>query len=666
MSEETKTLPTGPKGKGAAEPPRTCDPAAMEVLNRCRECGIETAFERYQQQTPQCAFGLSGLCCRICIQGPCRINPKKPGEQRGICGATDYTIVARNIARMVAGGSSCHSDHGRHQALVLKHVAEGKTGDYTIADPAKLRRVAKAIGLKTEGKADGELAKEVAIAALEDFGRYTDDPCTFLWSYITEGRKAKFTHCNIAPSSIDRAVVENLHQTAMGMDADPVNIIFGALKTALADYTGMHLATDISDILFGTPEPIVSQANLGVIDPEYVNIATHGHNPTMSSLVVDAARLLADEAKAVGAKGVNVVGICCTGNELLSRKGVYMAANAAAQELAVITGALDGMIVDVQCIAPALGPLTRCYHTKLMCTSPIAKVPGSLYFDFREDNAMETAKTMVRVAIGAFRERDKSKIAVPGHKSDVVVGFSLEALLEILGKVNPDNPVRVINEAIEKGELRGVCLFAGCNNTKQIQDFGHTEIAKEMAKNNVLILATGCGAVAFGKHGLLHPSAVDKYAGDGLKAFLKRLEKASGLKTGLPLIFHMGSCVDNTRAADLCTMMAKDLGVDIPKVPFAASAPEAMHEKAVAIGSWAVAMGLPVHVGVMPYIEGSQLVYGVATQIAQDVYGGYFILEPDPAEGAKKILAALDYRTWKLRIHKATAAKFGTTIAAGW
>jgi len=666
MPEETLILPTAPKGKGANEPPRTCDPAAMEVLTRCRECGTETAFERYQQQLPQCAFGLSGLCCRICIQGPCRINPKKPGEQRGICGAADYTIVARNIARLAAGGASCHSDHGRHQAMTLLHVAEGKAGDYTIADPAKLRRVAKAIGLAVEGKPESELAKEVAIAALEDFGRYTDEPCTFLWSSITDGRKAKFTHCNIVPSSIDRAVVEILHQTAMGMDADPVNIIFGALKTSLADYTGMHLATDISDILFGTPEPVVSQANLGVIDPDYVNIATHGHNPTLSSLVVDAAGLLADEAKAVGAKGVNVVGICCTGNELLMRKGVYMAANTATQELAVITGALDGLIVDVQCIAPSLGPLTKCYHTKLMCTSPIAKLPGSLYFDFREDNAMETAKTMVRVAIQAYKERDPSKIDVPAHKSDVVAGFSLEALMDILGKVNPDNPVRVINEAIETGEIRGVCLFAGCNNTKQIHDLGHTEIAKELAKNNVLLLATGCGAVAFAKHGLMNPAAVDKYAGDGLKGFLKRLEKASGLATGLPLIFHMGSCVDNTRAADLWTAMAKDWGVDVPKVPFVASAPEAMHEKAVSIGSWAVAMGIPTHVGVMPYIEGSQLVYGVATQIAQDVYGGYFIFEPDPVQGTRKLLEALDYRTWKLRIHKATAAKFGTTVASGW
>jgi len=664
MTEETKTL-AAQKGKGP-EPPRTCDPAAREILERCRECGVETAFDRYLQQSPQCAFGQAGLCCRICLQGPCRINPKKPGEQRGICGATDYTIVARNIARMVAGGASCHSDHGRHQALTLLHVAEGHAGDYTIADPAKLRRVAKTLGLETEGRSDAELAREVALTALADFGRYTDEPCRFLWSTVTEGRRDKFTHCNIAPSAIDRAVVEVIHQTAMGMDADPVNIIFGALKTSLADYTGMHLATDISDILFGTPGPVVSKANLGVIDPDYVNIACHGHNPTLSSLVVDAAQALEAEAKAVGAKGVNVVGICCTGNELLMRDGVYLAANQASQELAILTGALDGMIVDIQCIAPAVVPVARCFHTKVMCTTPIAKIPGAMYFDFREESALETAKEMVRVAIAAFKERDPSKVNVPPYKSEVIAGWSFEALMDLFAKLNPDNPVRVLTEAIESGELRGVCLFAGCNNTKQVHDLGHTEVAKELARNNVFMVATGCGAVAFAKHGLLNPAAVDQYAGEGLKRFLKRLEAASGLRHGLPLIFHMGSCVDNTRAADLWTAMAKDWGVDVPKVPFVASAPEAMHEKAVSIGSWCVTMGIPTHVGVMPYIEGSQLVYGVATQIAHDVYGGYFIFETDPAEGARKLIEALDYRTWKLRIHKTTAEKYGTALASGW
>ncbi len=647
---------------------RTADPASAEMLQQCTSCGgeYETAWDRYQAQQPQCGFGIQGICCRVCIQGPCRIVPKRPGQDRGICGATEYTIVARNIARYVAGGSSSHSDHGRHVAMTLLHMAEGKAPDYKIEDPAKLHRVAKMVGIPTDGKSDNQLAKEVALAALQDYGRWEPEACTFLTNTITEGRKAKFKHCNVTPTAIDQTIAQDLAQTTMGMDADPVNIVFGAIKTSLADYTGMHIATDIHDILFGTPKPVISEANLGVIDPDYVNIATHGHNPTLSSIVVDAARELQGEAKAVGAKGVNVVGICCTGNELLMREGVYLATNTAGQELAIMTGALDAMIVDVQCIAPAVRTLSECFHTRLITTSEQAKIPGSHHFDFHSEGAMEKAKEMVRLAIAAYKHRDPSKVHVPNVRNKVVAGWSLEALLDVFSKVNPEKPIKVLTDAIESGEIKGVALFAGCNNMKQPQDTGHLSILKALAKNDVFVVATGCAAGAMAKAGLLTPAAVDAYAGEGLKKFLKRLEEAAKPKYGLPLAFHMGSCVDNTRASDLLMMMADEMGVDTPKVPFVATAPEAMHEKAVAIGTWAVAMGLPTHVGVMPHIEGSQLVYGVATQIAHDVYGGYFIFEPDHAKAAKALVDALEYRSWKLRVHRATAEKYGTPLAAGY
>lgn len=654
--------------KKPADPKRSADPTAMDVL--CQSCqdpdrqNIITAFDRFLAQQPQCGFGLTGVCCKMCIAGPCRVTGKSEASKKGICGASDYTIVARNTARYIAGGASSHSDHGRHIAKTLLHVAEGKAPDYKITDPGKLRRVAQRIGIATEGVDDRELAKQVALAALEDYSRFEDQPCTFLYTTITEGRRNKFKHCNIAPSSIDRSVVEILAQTTMGMDADPVNIIFGGLKTALADYTGMHLSTDLSDILLGTPRPVASEGNLGVIDPEYVNIAAHGHNPTLSEMVVEAARQLEDEARAAGAKGIKVVGICCTGNELLMREGVALATNTAGQELAIMTGALDAMIVDIQCIMPSVRAVCECFHTRLITTNPIAKIPGSLHYDFKEERALDIARDMVRQAIEAYKQRNPERVNVPSGKNQVLAGFSLEALFEIFGKTNPDAPVSVLTDAILAGELKGVCLFAGCNNLKVPQDESHLEIYKELAKNDVFLIATGCSAGAAAKAGLMTPAAVDLYAGDGLKSFLKRVGGTAGID--LPLVLHMGSCVDNTRAADLCTAMANHLGVDVPKVPFVASAPEAMHEKAVSIGSWAVTMGLPVHVGVMPPVEGSPLVYGIITQIAHDVYGGHFILEVNPELAAKKLVDALEYRTWKLGIHKKAAEKFGTPLASGY
>jgi carbon-monoxide dehydrogenase catalytic subunit len=247
-----------------------------------------------------------------------------------------------------------------------------------------------------------------------------------------------------------------------------------------------------------------------------------------------------------------------------------------------------------------------------------------------------------------------------------VAGFSLESLLTVLASVNPQNPVGVITDALIEGQLSGVVLFCGCNNLKGEQDHNHLTMAKELARRNVLLLATGCSAQAMAKNGLLNGEAVEQYAGEGLKQFLHRLDQAAGLKEKLPLVLHMGSCVDNTRAANLVNLMAQELGVDVPKVPFAVSAPEAMSEKAVSIGSWFVAMGLPTHVGTLPPIEGNDLAYGLVTQIASDVFGGHFIFETDPEAAAAKVLNALDYRRWKLKVHAKTAQKFSTPLCQNY
>lgn len=645
---------------------RTIDPAANEMLDLAQAENIITAWDRFKAQQPQCKFGNTGVCCRICIQGPCRVIPNKPGKDKGICGASAYTIVARNLIRYIAGGASAHSDHGREIAKTVLAVSEGHAPDYKISDPDKLINVAKKIGVSTEGRDINDIAKEVAIEALKDFGRYEDRPCTWLDRNITEGRKRKFKHTEIAPFAIDRSITELMHSTHMGVDHDPVNLIFTGLKAALSDYTGMALATDLTDVLFGTPTPTKSEANLAVIDADYINIAVHGHNPLLSEMVVYAAREMENEAKALGAKGINLVGICCTGNEVLMREGIKKATNFASQELAIMTGALEAMVVDVQCIMPSVKTVANCFHTQIITTSPISKIPGSQHIAFSEDTAMEDAKKVVRIALEAYKNRKPEKVKIPQFKNTVIAGFSMESLFDILSSQNPDNPVKVITDAIETGELRGVCLFAGCNNLKGIHDHGHLTIAKELAKNNVLLLATGCGAGTFAKLGLLSPDAVEAYAGDGLKAFLNRLSTTSKIETGLPLVFHMGSCVDNSRAAELYFKMADQLGVDVPKVPFVATAPEAMSEKAISIGSWNVAMGIPVHVGVMPPIEGSDLVYGVTTQIARDVFGGYFIFETDPQKGAQKLLEALDKRTWKLTIHNQTAEKYNSSLYQGY
>lgn len=644
---------------------RTADSAAISVLDQ-NDGRVETAFDRYLRMQPQCNFGRTGVCCRICLQGPCRITKK---ADKGICGAHPYTIVARNLIRAITAGASAHGDHSRHILYTIKDMLEGIAPEYAIEDPDKLKRVAERLGLDTAEKSEEELLAEIVKLALEDFIKVSTEPCKWLETTVVEGRMEKFNECAISPRSIHTTIAETMAQTHMGMDADPVNLIFQGLKMALCDYIGMHIATDLSDILFGTPQPVTTEANFGVMEPDMVNIALHGHNPLLSEMIVRVAREMKDEAIAAGARGIKCMGVCCTGNEVLMRQGVPVLTNFLSQELPMMTGALDAMVVDVQCIMPGVKAVSECFHTRVVTTMPNAKIPGAHHVAFSEDRAVEKAREIINLAIDAYKERQGQEVSIPQVRNKVTAGFSVEALEDILSAVNPDEPFKVITDAIESGRLRGVVLFAGCNNLRVLQDQSHSDIIRELARNDVLMVATGCAAGSAAKMGLMNDEAVEIHAGEGLKSFINTLNEANKEKLDggkLPLIFHMGSCVDNSRAFDLATELAKQWDMDMPKVPFVASAPEAMSEKAVAIGSWWVALGIPTHVGVVPEVTGSSLVNGIALQIAEDVYGGYFIWEEDPAQAAEKILKALDERTWKLRIHRELAEKHDTPLSAGY
>ncbi|WP_018087007.1 anaerobic carbon-monoxide dehydrogenase catalytic subunit [Desulfurispora thermophila] len=645
---------------------RTIDPGILEMIDIAKERGMITAFDRAVAQQPQCQFGYKGICCRFCMMGPCRIKADEGPGSKGICGASHWTIAARSTGLMLLTGAASHSEHASHMAHTLLEASEGHAPDYIVKDRQKLYKVAQRIGIPTEGRADMEIAHDVAKAALEDYSRLKGfGESTWVKTTVTPGRIEKFRTHDIMPHGVYNVISELVTQAHVGMDNDPVNIIFAALRVALADYVGMHVGTDLSDILFGTPRPVASEANLGVIDPECVNLVLHGHNPILSEIIVQAAKELEGEAKAAGAKGIKLMGICCTGNEVLMRHGVPIVTSFASQEYAIATGAIDAMVVDVQCIMPAIRNAAECFHTRIITTSPIAKIPGAYHIDYQTTRALENAKTAVRLAIDAFKLRDPNKVHIPKVVNKVIAGWSLEALYELFASVNPEKPVRVLVDAILNGEIKGVAMMAGCNNLKRPQDDSHITIIKELLKNDVFVIGTGCAMQACAKLGLLAPEAVE-YAGEGLKKFLARLSEKSNLSTPLPAVFHMGSCVDNTRCSDLLMDMANEMGVDTPKVPWVASAPEAMSGKAVSIGCWCVAMGMPVHVGSMPPLEGSDLIYSIVTQIASDVYGGYFIFEMDPVIAAKKMLSALEYRTWKLGIHRKMAEEFETSLCQNY
>jgi len=604
---------------------KSIDPTVHDMLAVAEAAHLETAWDRYQKQLPQCGFGETGVCCRNCSMGPCRIDLFGDGPTKGVCGATADIIVARNLLRMIAAGAAAHSDHGRDIAHTLVLTAKGKSGGYEIKDVAKLHRLAVEYGIPTEGRTKEEIALDLGKAAYAEFGNQ-EGPIRFTRRAPAK-RVALWEKLNIDPRGIDREIVESLHRTHIGVDNDPVNLILHGLRTSLGDgWGGSMIATELSDVLFGTPKPIWSEANMGVLDEKMVNILVHGHEPTLSEMIVAASQdpELVALAKAKGAEGIKLVGTCCTGNEVLMRHGIPPAGNFLQQELLIMTGAVEAVIVDVQCIMPALGALAGCFHTKFISTSYKAKFPGATHMEFHEEHAFETAKQIVRTAIEAFPDRMKDKVHIPKEKSALMAGFSVEAIVGALG-----GTLDPLLETIKSGAIQGIVAVVGCNNPKIQHDYGHINLVKELIKNNILVVNTGCNAIACAKAGLLLPEAAEM-AGDGLKAVCKAL--------GIPPVLHMGSCVDISRILVACSAIANVLGVDISDLPVAGAAPEWMSEKAVSIGAYVVASGIYTVLGIAPPVLGSMSVVELLTAGAEGVVGGKFAVEPDPFKAAALIV----------------------------
>lgn len=622
---------------------KSLDPAVRQMIVKAKEKGITTVWDRYEAMTPQCGYGDSGLCCRHCLQGPCRINPFGDEPKTGICGATADVMVARWLDRAIAAGTAAHSGHAKHLAHTMMKMARGQAPDYRIKDAAKLKAVAARLGIAVEGRKDMEIARDVAAAALADFAE-KDTPVLWAATVVTGGRVKALSAIGAVPKGIDHEVSEIMHRTLYGVDADAVNLLVAGIRCGVADLAGCYMGTDLADILFGTPAPVVTKANMGTLKADMVNIAAHGHNPVLSEMIVSVAEDMRQEAVAAGAKGVNVVGICCTGNELMERHAVPSCTHSVSQEMALLTGALDAIIVDYQCIMPSLVTVAECMGSKVITTMDLCKITGAEHIEFTEEAAAEKAREAIRAAIGVFRKRKGRQVDIPDVESTVVAGFSTESIVAALAKVDAKDPLKPLVDSIKSGNIRGVCLFAGCNNVKVPQDRNFTIMAEKLLKENVLVVATGCGAGALMRHGFMDPANVGRLCGDGLKAVLTAIGEANGLGGPLPPVLHLGSCVDNSRAVAVVVALANYLGVDTDKLPVVASASEPVSEKAVSIGAYAVAAGLPTHVGVMLPVLGSPAVTEILTDKVKGLTGGYFIVDLDPASAADKLLAAIDER----------------------
>jgi carbon-monoxide dehydrogenase catalytic subunit len=633
---------------------QSIDPAAQQMLIRADELGISTAFSRADALSP-CNIGSAGMCCKLCGMGPCRLT--KEG-QTGICGATIDTIQARNLIRAIAAGGAAHSDHGRDMAFTLKAVANGETEGYVIRDVAKLRNIAARYDIEIEGRAPDEIANDLADLYISQFGQQRGE--VIVTKRAPETRQKLWREQGVIPRGVDREVVEALHRTHIGDDQDPEHILNHAIRVSLADgWGGSLIATDVSDILFGTPAPILGEANLGVLKDDMVNVVVHGHEPTLSQMIVAATQdpEIIEYAKAAGAKGVNLSGICCTANEILMRQGIPAAGNFLHQELSILTGSVEAMIVDVQCIMQALVSLAENFHTMIITTSPKVKIKGATHIEFHEDKALTIAKEIVKKAIDNYKNRGETQI--PTDRERLIPGFSHEYINYMLGGSYRAS-FRPLNDAIMSGRIRGVAAIVGCNNPRSTQDYLHTYVTAELLKQDVLVVETGCGAIASAKLGyLLGEAGLDK-VGPGLREVCETV--------GIPPVLHMGSCVDNTRILTVLTQMVEEggLGDDIHQIPAVGLAPEWMSEKALVIGTYCVASGAYVMFGGTSPISGmpdrvsdSTIVSEYISSGWEELYGGKMEFVLDPDEMIRRTLEHIDKKRAELGLPEFDPNKFG-------
>lgn len=627
---------------------RAWDSASVEILKKAEQECIDTCFTRMDLQENQCKFGKDGVCCRICHMGPCRITKKSP---RGVCGADADTIVARNFLREVVGGAAAHSDHGRHLVLLLKKASEGNGGDYQIKDERALRYAARLYKLEENGKTKEALASELANIFLDEFTKQEENLDTLSLSPIQ--RQNIWQRQGVEPKGIDRMVVESMHRTHMGVDHDYRNLLMQAFRTSLADgWGGSRIATMVADILFGTPSPVRSAANLGVLGEKTVNILVHGHEPELSEMLAIASQNpeIIDYAKKAGAEGITLAGICCTANEILMRHGIPIAGNFLQQELGVITGAVEMMLVDVQCCMPSLPEVANAYHTEIVSTTDMAKTIGATHVSFDENQALSSAKNLIKRAIDNFKNRDPNKVAIPKANKPMVAGFSVDAIKYMLGGSFRAS-FRPLNDAIIQDRIKGVVGIVGCNNPKTKLDSYINILTRELISQNILVLKTGCAAIASAKEGMLTPEAALELAGQGLREVCEAV--------GIPPVLHMGSCVDNSRILEAGTEIVLEggLGDDLSQIPAVGVAPEWMSEKAVAIGCYFVASGIDVILGHPFHIGGSENVTKFLNEQTRDIFGGSFHVCEDPLEAANKIMGLLDEARKRLGIDKKAERK---------
>lgn len=665
---------------------KMAEPVAERLVEWAAENSCETIFDRAARMKP-CPIGMEGACCRMCHMGPCRLVGRNEEKLKGICGADIDVVVSRNFLRMVSGGTAAHSDHARDLVFTLLSVARGETKDFQIRDKRKLLSVAMAMGIdhpvitellsdnrSTEGDYDPapwevarvtekeilEIAELVALKHLEQFGQQTGE--LIYLKRAPKGTYDRWEKHNLKPRGVDREITEAMHRTTMGVDQDVDSLMDHVLRVGLVDgWGGCLVASDISDILFGIAEPVRSKGNLAVLKNNEVNIIIHGHEPALANVIVDVHTdpEIVAYAKSKGAEGINLAGMCCTANEILVRRGVPSAGSFLEQELAIMTGVVDAMVVDVQCIQPAVIDASKRFHTKVVTTSYKAHLTGAVHIEFDEHEARDVAIRILKLAIDNYANRTGKGMFISDLGSDLmatapenaVVGFSREYFSYMQGGTFRRS-FRPLNDAIMAGRIRGTAGVAACHHPGTVGASIQRYLIQELVKNDFFVVVAGCAGHAAIQMGYATPETAFIHSGPGMREVCEA--------TGMPPVMHIGACVDTARVLMIRTLMATTGGLspEMSGMPSIAFAPEWWSEKALAIGTYFVASGSTVIFGGESPVKASKRVTDIIENKWQDTVGAAFFFEPDPEKMLQKGIEWVDMRREQLGLPKYQPGRF--------
>ena len=622
VSEYRKTFPS--KDEVLENTP---DPAVREMILRQNQLGFDTTFDRFDKQQPQCGFGMAGICCKICNMGPCKITSKSP---KGVCGADADLIVARNLLRSAAAGVAQHGMHGREVILSLKWAAEGKL-DLPILGQQKIKDTAKAFGIKTERRSIKKIASELADVLLDDMSRTVPGDYKIIEALGSEERKKVWKELDILPISAYHEVFESYHKTGVGTDGDWKSIMQQFLRCGLAfTYSGVVSTSIATDGLFGVGDRVTSKVNIGALKKGYVNIAVHGHLPTLVSEIVRVGQeeKFINLAKEAGAKGIRFYGICCSGLSAMYRyAGVIPLSNAVSAELVLGTGALDLWIADVQDVFPSIMEVAKCFRTTVVTTSESARLPGAERFEYdhHHSNIGETralAEKIVLRGIESFKDRQGIPVYIPPYEVDAEVGFSPEYVHKHYGSMKP------LYEAVREGKILGIVNMVGCNNPKVVYEKCVIDVANALLRNNILILTNGCASFPLMKMGYCNVSG-QEHAGESLNEFLG----------DLPPVWHVGECIDNTKSSGIFAGVAGEAGKPLYEMPFAFTSPEWSNEKGIDAALGFRLMGINSYHCVEAQIHGSKNVIEFLKEGTKDLLGSVMVVNPNPDALGEKIVA---------------------------